>query len=255
MTRSDRRQNIAPITRKHPPDTWFPLDCGFSGGSGMGISITKGQSVYELSPRGVGCAPFTMTLRKTKTLWYHKHARNLPGDNGWFYNLATVGDNLSWITRGEDPCTYVGRRSRRRKMPCRIVFRKSAKVDCCNSTQSFFYVPRPKPHHYWQHTSLHHVSYYYSKLKYLPYNSGGTLLTFSMILPTPKAEFCSFWPQKRKLLMMMMKGAAPIIVTSYLQALILLTWTVKQQWLLSLLAQIQRISFDQDLVHYDVFFN
>lgn len=140
---------------------------------------------------------------------------------------------MSWITRGEDPCTYVGRRSRRRKMndmiclmalnlcssarwegwPCQIVFRKSAKVDFCNSTQSFFYVPRPKPHHYWQHTSLHHVSYYYSKLKYLPYNSGGTLLTFSMILPTPKAEFCSFWPQKRKWLMMM-KGAAPIIVTS-----------------------------------------
>lgn len=42
---------------------------------------------------------------------------------------------------------------------------------------------------------------------------------------------------------------------SDLQALILLTWTVKQQWLLSSLAQIQRISFDQDLVYYDVFFN
>lgn len=98
---------------------------------------------------------------------------------------------------------------------CRIVFRKSAEVDCCNSTQSFLYVhpTHPKPNHYWQHTSLDHVSYYYSKLKHLPYNSGGTLLTFSMILPTPKAELCSFWPQKRKW-MMMMKGAAPIIETS-----------------------------------------
>lgn len=49
------------------------------------------------------------------------------------------------------------------------------------------------------------------------------------------------------------EGSGPYY--SDLQALILLTWTVKQQWLLSLLAQIQRISFDQDLVHYDIFFN